>query len=119
MLKREVNATVGYRYKLVSERSKGSMLLGTITVPEHIALYLSDRGHVSFYIQPRVEVSLIYGSDANSFEVKIGTLYKNNEYNTNDCLSLKGITIEEFETIPGFSFAPSAAYLRSLVTEGL
>ena len=33
-------------------------------------------------------------------------------------LILDGCSLEEFEQQPGCSFAPSAAYLRSLLSEG-
>lgn len=95
--------------------SRSGTVLGTVTYPAEWELYIRKRGGIavrfmearrgfydpSAYVSPHVRtfaLFLCHGSHAER-----------------EGLQLQGVTLEEFEQQPGCSFAPSAAYLRSIV----
>ena len=98
----------GVLYKL--ESSNGT-LLGTITIPLNWAEKLRERGEVQFALSPTTG----FGGDADEpMMLRTGLLAKSFG-NHPDALMLFGITLEEFERLPGCSFMPGAGYLRSVI----
>lgn len=106
-------------HKLIS--AKGT-LLGTITYPEYWEMERnSHRGSVrrayclglSFReMQADVAIPLMTPT------VKQFVIERGHSFDYPDAVMLWGITPEEFEQMPGCSFAPGAGYLRSLVEGG-
>jgi hypothetical protein len=96
--------------KLVS--SKGT-LLGTITIPVEWYDMLREDRKVAFYIALNRTAPPL--GDYNgpmldfSYAVIVESMWMD------DAVELQGVTIEAFEQVPGCTFAPSAAYLRSIV----
>ena len=92
-------------FKLQSYRGA---ILGTIAVPERWAKFLHTRGSYEFYVSTPPQS--IYDND---------TTLRQAVLTTSECypgaLELIGCTLEEFERVPGCSFAPGAAYLRSII----
>ena len=97
------------QYKLYS---RAGVVLGVIGIHPHWHELLRKNGGLEFAMSPGLPsfsdfrlsdaVTLRYGRLSHSYEDR-GGLY------------LDGISLEEFERIPGCSFAPSAAYLRSVL----
>jgi len=95
--------------------SRAGTVLGTVTYPAELDLYIrKQRGvRVRFaaampgFYDPAVHIS----PTVRTFEL---FLHSGN-HAEKEGLQLQGITLEEFERQPGCSFAPSAAYLRSVV----
>lgn len=55
---------------------------------------------------------------AAALDCSIKKIILQRDYEYRDGVRLHGeVTLEELEKVPGWHFAPSAAYLRSLVTE--
>lgn len=102
--------------KLIS--FKGT-LLGTITIPEDKYLFIlsNNTWHTwSFHFQQ----GTIWGfcpqnSNGQEISVSAWTLIESYFPEHRDAFMLHGVSVEEFEQQPGCSFAPSAAYLRSLI----
>ena len=111
------SAMRGIMFKLVSSRGT---LLGHVTIPEAL-VKLFDRGafSTSFPYTPPEERSMshLLRSDPSVFVVqRVGHLrLEPGRGFGRDCVSLHGITLEEFETIPGCSYSVGAAYMRSLI----
>ena len=104
---------IGTVYKL--ESSQGT-ILGTITIPYLWADYLCTSDRVSFCIGPIFldECSSESGPYDTRVTLRHGLLVQSRGSHP-DALVLFGATLEEFERLPGCSFAPSAAYLRSII----
>lgn len=103
-------ATVGTVYKLVS--AKGT-LLGVLTVPDWIADMFSSRDFIQFPIRKPLRFELFDENKAPKM-TSLAALCKSYEWEWSDAVQVRGVSIEELEKQPGFSFAPSAAYLRSM-----
>ena len=91
-------------------------ILGTITIPYLWADYLCTSDRVSFCIGP-----IFLGecsSESSPYDTRVtlrhGLLVQSRGSHP-DALVLFGATLEEFERLPGCSFAPGAAYLRSII----
>lgn len=112
----DVRTVIGATFKLESE--KGT-LLGTVTIPFDWADRLRNRGGVCEFYLPSASPIMSWDKlpDPTNpvFTIKRGALFTSPKYYSPQTLHLYGVTLEEFETIPGCSFAPSAAYLRSIV----
>lgn len=93
--------------------SRKDTLLGTISYPAHWDLTLKKQRWVRFYAyDPKARW---YSPELSSETVhaRVGVLER--MYADHDGVYLHEISLEEFERIPGCSFSPSAAYLRSLM----
>ena len=95
------NTTITTSCKL--ESAKGT-ILGTITIPWHWAEVIRLKGEFSFFLP--------HGKE--HFPVRCAQLVESSGLHP-DALELIGCTLEEFERVPGCSFAPGAAYLRSII----
>jgi len=93
-------------FKLQSYRGA---ILGTITVPERWAMFLHTRGSYEFCIA--ITPRSIYDDTESTLRQAVLA--------TSEChpgaVELIGCSLEEFERVPGCSFAPGAAYLRSII----
>ena len=93
-------------FKLQSYRGA---VLGTITVPERWAKFLHTRGSYEFCIA--ITLRSIHDDTEATLRQAVLT--------TSECypgaVELIGCSLEEFERVPGCSFAPGAAYLRSII----
>ena len=100
-------------YKLESQQGT---ILGTITIPYLWADYLRTSERVSFCIGPIFldECSSESGPYDTRVTLRHGLLVQSRGSHP-DALVLFGATLEEFERLPGCSFAPGAAYLRSII----
>ena len=104
--------------KLVSR--KGT-LLGTITFPDHWmerwqSSSLRGESVWMFAIIPPMTLRSYTDMSADlQVSFKQGGLSRAFSYQYPDALELHGVTLEEFEQVPGCSFAPGAGYLRSLL----
>lgn len=115
----DARSVTGATFKLESE--KGT-LLGTVTIPFDWADKLRTRNGVcEFYLQTPLAPRYFESTSINGplplpdLMLKKGALFTSPRYYPAQTLFLYGVTLEEFETIPGCSFAPSAAYLRSIM----
>lgn len=101
-------------HKLVS--AKGT-LLGTITIPNREDQLLRERGGVQIaYMAGLSLLAMGYDPYASVPETtQIVTIHRSDCSEYRDAVAMYGVTLEEFERMPGYSFAPSAAYLRSLI----
>ncbi len=100
-------------HKLVSR--KGT-LLGTVTMPRRVEIDLYERGGVRFYVMPPLRYLMYSGEDAMlPATVRVGAIYWTYHGELGDVVMLDSISVEEWEKIPDHTFAPSAAYLRSLL----
>lgn len=107
----ETSMSAGVMVKLVSV--KGT-LLGTVTIPGHVATHLHRRGYAQFYMP--VPMPTVWDVVQNAdFTVRVGTLELLRYGDHPGAVCLHGLTLEEFEQIPGYAFAPGAGYLRSLL----
>ena len=106
-------------FKLASR--KGT-LLGTVTVPDDVAEYLNgergQRDYASMAVLPRLP--FLYPPQPEDVPGMLGvmTVTFRRSYYMRDAIEIHGISLEEFEKLPGCSFSPGAGYLRSVVTEG-
>jgi hypothetical protein len=99
------------RLKLVSPSH--DTLLGHIDVPDHWQNWLERNGAASTLVSPRLprfieDAEIAYPVMVN--QITIARAY-HSEYRDAVCL-IRG-SIEELEKLPGCSFSPSMAYLRS------
>ena len=101
-------------YKLVSR--KGT-LLGTITIPDYEDQILRQQGGVQIAYMPCLATytGISPSSPVVPEMVQVVTIHRSYCYEHHDAVEMYGVTLEEFEKMPGYSFAPSAAYLRSLI----
>lgn len=102
-------------YKLVSRRGT---LLGTITFPADWEDRLLHEGVTRFAAQKWDDVVRYLPPPGVSEEVppiRIGALYLERIGPNAGAVCLHGLTPEEFEALPGCTFAPGAGYLRSLM----
>lgn len=108
----------GYTFKLVSRRET---LLGTVTVPLHWASMLLRRDgwpEVRFNYFPDKRHGFLrdWGREPDTSVChSIATLRYHDWTPFGRAVELWGITPEQFEELEGCSFAPSAAYIRSLL----
>ena len=79
-------------------------ILGMITTPWHWAEVIRLKGEFSFFLP--------HGKE--HFPVRCAQLVESSGLHP-DALELIGCTLEEFEQLPGCSFALGAAYLRSVL----
>lgn len=92
--------------------SRKGTLIGSVSFPRHWDEYLREQGYFRFALRPK----LSFNDDPSEIpDVRTGemSLYPGER----GAVVIRGVTLEEFETIPGCSFAPSAAYIRSLLEE--
>lgn len=109
----------GHTFKLVSRRET---LLGTVTVPLRWAsMLLRDRSgwpEVRFHYWPDGRGSMFraYLEEESTLTYSMGAIrYHDWTPEFGPAVELLGITPEQFERLEGCSFAPSAAYIRSLL----
>ena len=95
------NTTTQTSCKLESAKDT---ILGTITIPWHWAEVIRLKGEVSFFLP--------HGRE--HFPVRCAQLVESSGLHP-DALELIGCDLEEFERLPGCSFAPGAAYLLSIL----
>ena len=100
--------------KLISD---AGTLLGTITFPEGISDILAANECAVFAIMEPVPVSPLDAPVSLHATLSHVRLCWARNWPVRDGLHLDGISIERFEQIPGCSFAPGAAYLRSLFVQ--
>ncbi|MGI4943677.1 MAG: hypothetical protein ACRYHQ_24450 [Janthinobacterium lividum] len=108
---RASEALTGRVYKLISPRDT---VLGTITIPHSMANALDAHETVNFlppYEPPGYMLPDPGIAPAPRFH--FGTLLRS--YTVQGGVMLRGLSIEQFERMPGCAFAPGAAYLRSLL----
>jgi hypothetical protein len=107
-------ATLGTPYKLISPRGT---LLGVLTVPDEIAHELGRRDYVRFALMPPFDVRAYFDNTppAACAEATIARCH-HLEFGR-DGVQVFGVSIEDLEKRPGWSFAPSAGYLRSLMAD--
>lgn len=98
--------------KLVSPRGT---LLGTITYPEWGERQLQQRGVWQF---PFMIETPVRWYDPSQDPGIGGMVYYCCLEKAQGGVMLSGCSLEQFETIHGCSFAPGAAYLRSLLKDG-
>lgn len=101
------------RFKLVSPNDT---LLGHIDVPHHWGAILGKVGRVRSAVLNRVSLDWAEHTDAQAVmpDVKTVTIVIAPWSQYIGAVRLADGTLEEFETMPDCSFAPSAAYLRSI-----
>lgn len=90
-------------------------LLGTVVYPRELDDLLRRHGSARFAILPEL------GAITERVELAPLDLQKGQlswEWREQGAVRLYGISLEEWEKIPGHSFAPSAAYLRSIIEGG-
>jgi hypothetical protein len=112
-----LQSTLGRPFKLISE--KGT-LLGVLTVPHYVADMLAVREIVQFVIDPPVCFTRSFFDEAipPPHVVHEGLIVRTARAEfRQDGVQIYGVSLEELEKVPGWSFSPSAAYLRSLITE--
>jgi hypothetical protein len=97
-------------FKLLLCSVKGDVMIGTVTVPDAAGISIREQGSVQF-----TDSTTYWRRLPPDTQVKVGSLV--GMYGTERAVTLHGITLEEFELIPGYYFMPSAAYVR-LVHEG-
>lgn len=111
-----VEAKLRPLFKLVSPRGT---LLGTITLPDRWIHQLQRDRSVTFVFEPLKDRRMPWLLDSAAAPMNLclrsGTLSRSYSRDFPDALTLQGITLEEFETIPDCTFQPGAGYLRSLV----
>jgi hypothetical protein len=104
----------GVIYKL---KSPAGTLLGTIAIPAHWENNIRRYGRVEFEVREQVcfrDHASVGASGCRSLTIRHVMLTQSNG-NYPDALVLCGLSLEEFETLPGCIFMPGAAYLRSVV----
>jgi hypothetical protein len=104
----------GVIYKL--ESSAGT-LLGTIAIPAHWENSIRRYGRVELAVREEIYHRDYASVDAplcRSVKTRHAALTQSNG-NHPGALVLCGLTLEEFETLPGCLFMPGAAYLRSVL----
>ena len=106
----EVRSPTGVQFKLASP--KGT-ILGTITIPCHVAEMFEKEYQVPVYMPPKWLAS--YQEWRNDTPIETNMMVLTRSYAVPGALELWGTSIEEFEKLDGYSFSPSAAYLRSIV----
>ena len=106
----EVRSLIGVQFKLASP--KGT-ILGTITIPCHVAEMFEKEYQVHVYMPPRRPT--YYQQWKNDTPIEITTMVLTRSHAVPGALELWGTSIEEFEKLDGYSFSPSAAYLRSII----
>lgn len=106
----DTKSIAGVQYKLCSPRGT---LLGTITIPHDWAEILHERTQVGFIVSP--EMPRAFSNYDNSTPIEASNACLIHSYAMEHALELWGISIEKFETLRDCSFAPSAAYLRSVI----
>ena len=103
-------------FKLASR--KGT-LLGTVTVPDDVAEYLNGERGQRDYASMEVLLRLPFPQPEGVPGIlSITAAVFQRSYYMRDAIEIHGISLEEFEKLPGCSFSPGAGYLRSVVTEG-
>lgn len=107
-----VREITGFAFKLVGIHH--GTLLGTITIPGHWVEILHERKSVEFAKVDAPKFGwMTESANSEPLQYKVGCLQQSYEHR--DGLYLHGLSIEEFETMEGCSFSPSAAYLRSII----
>lgn len=105
--------------KLISD--KGT-ILGTVCIPARWLQEVRRHGSVRLRFESQEEYEGRYRIDTsgpyNALSVRTFALVADHRRYRNTGVRLHGITPEEFETLPECSFAPGAAYMRSLLKEG-
>lgn len=99
------------RLKLVSRKDT---LLGHIDVPDHWQAQLEKVHHVSVLRRPRLFFTMTEAELAPA-DIKTVTIAEAYWSQYRGAVFLAQGTLEEFEILPNCSFAPSAAYLRSVI----
>lgn len=91
--------------------SRKGTLLGSVSYPRHWDEYLREQNYFRFAIRPKL--SWNDAEPSAPLDIRTGemTLYPGER----GAVMIYGVTPEEFETLPGCSFSPSAAYIRSLL----
>lgn len=92
--------------------------LGVVTYPDHLERYLREHGNAQFHgdkppSADELIAMLTSRAPVAATERKIGRLAFRHDYEGG--VTLHGVSIEEFEELPGFAFAPSMTYIRSLI----
>jgi hypothetical protein len=109
LMLKALNVT-GLTYKL---ESVAGAILGTVTVPTHWIDLIQKLGGVQLCFSGAVS-KYVEHDDDGTVVLRHAALYPSRG-NYPDALMLVGASLEEFERIPGCSFTPGAAYLRSVV----
>lgn len=103
----------GVTWKLVNNRD--DTVLGTVTFPDHWEARLtSPTGWVRVAFPLEMDLSVYWKKDFD-MTVPQRSFVIERSHRVKGAVQLHGATPEEFEKIPGCSFAPGAAYLRSLL----
>lgn len=90
------------------------MLLGTVAYPAEWDPILRSQRSVRFMAEPlRIRALDFFESPDESPTYRFGTLYES--YCEQGAVGLDGVSVEEFERLPGCSFSPSLAYIRNLL----
>jgi hypothetical protein len=97
--------------KLVSAKGE---VLGTVTIPIDWLQEIRERWHYHFRFADFIKVTSYPAFNAGPTGViKMGVLHQSHDIR--GALELTGLTLEEFEQVPGCTFQPGAAYLKSLI----
>lgn len=97
-------------YKL---ESQNGTILGTVTIPLHWAEHIQNQGKAELFFSDPSSKYAQHHADGTVM-IRQALIYPS-DGNYPDALRLVGASLEEFERIPGCSFMPGAAYLRSMV----
>ncbi len=104
------------RLKLISPKDT---LIGHIDVPDIWEEWFKRGGAASAAIAPRFAACAMMPSNVSPvIDIKTVTLVKAGWSQYPDAVYLREGSIEEMERLPGVSFSPSMAYLRSQLPEG-
>jgi hypothetical protein len=109
-------------YKLLSPKRT---LLGVVTFPDRFEDVLMrqcrERGYAYLRFkavspEERSRLMLYIPDQGETISYKIGCIRMFYDHGFDDrCVELDGITVKEFEQLPGCTFAPSMAYLETLI----
>lgn len=88
-------------------------LLGTIGYPAWLDDELRLRGGARFAVLPEIRLPADRGTEMVVPDIRHGVLTW--EWREAGAVRLDGMTLEEWERIPGHTFSPGAGYLRSIV----
>jgi hypothetical protein len=88
-------------------------LLGSVTFPAFWLSYLNVSGVVEFSTVG--DLGTVFRDHGVVGQVVLARGVLERSQHVPDAVVLSGMSLEEFERLPGCSFAPGAAYLRSVV----
>ena len=102
-------------FKLVSREGT---LLGVVTLPSDVSNYLEKYRSAEMAVIPSLpSIAQHKPDDLVSTSLRKVVFFLAYHPEIPGAVGMEGLTIEEFERLPNCSFSPSAAYLRTFITE--